>query len=544
MVISVGGTLPFHSCLKAAELHAIALPEHDEAASSRYYTTSILDFIPSANHAAIQAGNCQIDLAPYIDNAVRSLLLRLGGGTLYFPEGSYPVSEINLSDQQPNFSQSIRLLGAGRLSTKITPFMTGAVLLNLAGRNNCTVQSLSFEASAYAAQCGIFQCRSKASPNANNNKFIDLLVAGNFSKACVVSIAAESSLWLNCRRSNSNAGSGHKCFYTSSHNDTIKVSPLHGGPAIAGPNTDNRQIACEDYAPYPNAAPVTFGGGSGYVNFGCSIIGGDASGVRLVTYADLDGGVFHGPVTWIEPHFEVFGTANTVHWLAGTPKAVSYFAGINSLGGNYVVDDGCAALDYDRTNVTNQPILQGSRWTAPMISPGLSFGPTFNIYGLDDCDLRWRLFQGHGTVLILGYMARSKVEANNLIVAQIISGEAPVYVAALPKSGTFAIGQHLANNAEAIGQPQGWLCTVPGTLGTLRGVNGTTTAGTNFITVNSVVGLNAGQLIEIAGAWSGGPFRINKIVGKTVYLGTNLVTAVASAPITFVAATLTPLRRY
>jgi hypothetical protein len=378
---------------------------------------SVLDFIPQQFHAAIRDERCAIDLASYINAGIRAVLALPSGGTLFFPRGAYPVGEIDATNRDPaQFSKALRILGEGRLATSIRSARAGAVLLNAAGRNNMTVQSIQFHSAAYVAQTAIYLCRTATSPNCNGNRFFDVQVSGNYAVAGVVTIAAESTSWWACRFENSNAATRHCGFVTSNQPSAAPIRSSLGTVAQTSSNTDNVMVDCEFYGPYNKAILIRFIEAAGYSMQGCTVIAGDANDARLICYIPVNN-VFSGPVNWTASHFEVFGSNNIVHFLdaATTP---SYFRSINSFGGNYVVGDGTALLSYERDR-GRQPVLMASTWTVPAIPWNLQ-DIRFDVFVLSESAIDFRLGENVGSVTISGYAADSRVTATRRTIARIV----------------------------------------------------------------------------------------------------------------------------
>lgn len=403
------------SAVQPEQSSSSARPLLDMTAQS---AVSVLDFIPSRLHPDIRAERCAEDLAPYVDAGVRAVLALPGGGTLYFPRGAYPVSEIDATNRDPaQFAKALRIMGEGRLATSIRPARAGAVLLNAAGRNNMTVQSIQFHSADHASQTAIYLCRTADSPNCNGNRFFDVQVSGNYTVAGVVSIAAESTSWWACRFDNSNADARHRCFATSHQPAAVPVRPRARGTAQASSNTDNVMVDCEFYAPYRNAELLLFAGSAAYAMQACTVIAGDADTSRLVTYRPIDD-VFTGPVHWTASHFEVLGAGNIVHFLDCPPRP-AYFRGIHSFGGNYVVASGTALLSYDRAGGQRQPVLMGSTWTIPT-TPWSIRDIRFDVFGLSESAIAFRLGENVGSVEIAGYAANSDVSATYRAIARVV----------------------------------------------------------------------------------------------------------------------------
>lgn len=411
--------------LLAGSVSASTAPRAHDPATPRPWlellaasAVSVLDFIPQRLHADIRAERCAEDLAPHVNAAIRAVLAQPSGGTLFFPRGAYPVSEIDATNRDPaQFSKALSIVGEGRFATSIRPAGSGGVLLNAAGRNNMAVHSIQFLSAAHESQAAIYLCRTDASPNCNGNRFFDVLVSGTYAVAGVVSIAAESTSWAMCRFENANTASRHRCFATSNQPTAVPIHTRAGLRAIASSNTDNVMVDCEFYAPYAGAAPLLFAGSAAYAMQGCSVITGESDGSRLVTYRP-DATVFSGPVTWTGPHFEVFGRDNIVHFL-DAPTGVAYFRSIHSFGGNYVTADDTTLLGYDRAG-GRQPVLMASTWTVPAV-PWNVRDIRFEVFGLSQGAIDFRLGDNSGSVLIAGYAADSRVTAARRSIAQTVA---------------------------------------------------------------------------------------------------------------------------
>ncbi|MBV5271799.1 MAG: hypothetical protein JZU55_20195, partial [Afipia sp.] len=233
-----------------------------------------------------------------------------GGGSLLFPQGAYDVSEIDATNDDPTqFYKILKLKGSGPFATKIRSATSNRILLNAIGRNNMHVEDMQFLSLRFQSQAAIYLCRSEKSPNCNNNKFENLSISGNYSKSSIISIGAESTSWSRCRFENSNKINKHICFFTSHDCDSIELSYNLPHKKISGPNTDNSMVDCEFYVPFDNATPLIFSGSAAFGLHLCTIICGDSSRTKLVTYRP-SGDIFTGPVTWINPHFEVIGNDN------------------------------------------------------------------------------------------------------------------------------------------------------------------------------------------------------------------------------------------
>jgi len=105
-----------------------------------------------------------------------------------------------------------------------------------------------------------------------------------------------------------------------------------------------------------------------------------------------------------------------------------------------------------------------------------------------------------------------------------------------PTSGTWLRGDIILNSSPAASGSIGWVCTQAGTLGTLSGVTGSITTGTNLLTVNNVSNLHVGDYINVAGVTG------NKIIyavntdTKVVTLSANADATVSNAAIAYYSA--------
>jgi hypothetical protein len=551
IVTDVNGNLiwdqPTVSVLTNDATNVIYTPPFTNAVAETV-ATKLQEIVSVKDFGAI--GNGSTDDTTAINNAIAYVKSLTNGGAVYFPVGTYAVTEINATNISAGFTQSVKLYGAGRLMTKIVPYAAGKVLLNLLGSNNCTIQDLTFSSITYSSQCAIFLARSNTSPNCNNNKFLNVYTIGSYSVASIVSNGSESSNWFNSRFENSQSSAYYRTFWTGG--GTL-VGALQGITVVNGgtilnsnnPNTDNKMFGCEFYAPYDGAKPFRFSTASSYHFFGCSIICGSSNNCRLVEYSDENTGLFAGPIAWYGCHFEVFGTNNAVHYLY--PSATNaVFDGISSYGGYYVtyspINPSANMLDYDRTDINNQPQLASSTWTTPTTAPG-STNSNFYIYTLLNSNIALKPNNNDGNVYVFGYLQNSNVDCINYYGAltRFLNCIFNTTAIALPTTGTYTVGTTIQRETPVVGQPIGWKCTASGTLGTLNGgaTTGSGTINTNVLTLNSASGLTEGCRITVAGA--GGPFYVVKLSGTTAYLNQNLTATVVGAAVGFSNATLVAL---
>src|SRR5579872_1631272 len=157
-------------------------------------TTSKLSETPSVwDFGADPTGTA--DSAPGI-NAGIAECLALGINELYVPPGTYKVlSAINMANIA-SFSQGFTLRGAGRFASVITSGTAGINVIDMIGSNDCAVQDLNIDSTSVVSQCAILLARSTVNQNCNNNRIQNVNITGGYSKASVISIAAESTKWI------------------------------------------------------------------------------------------------------------------------------------------------------------------------------------------------------------------------------------------------------------------------------------------------------------------------------------------------------------
>lgn len=380
-------------------------------------STSALEVIPEALRAAVVNRAGTPDLAPYLNEAIQRLDAA-GGGTLFFPAGTYDISTLDLTQRVFN-ENGLTLVGAGREQTILRAATPGAVLLDGSGRNNLSLADFQIQSLAHASICGLLLARLPVKQQSLRNRIQNIRVMGSFSVAGVISVAAESNSWIGCLFENSYAPSGHCCFLTSSQPGELGLPPQIAERIAIGSNTDNVMTDCEFYAPFPKAAPVRFAASAGYTMLGCSVIAGGVSNAQLVAYQPREA-VFDGPVTWHSPHFEVFGTGNTVHSLQG--EGTCFYHGINSYSGNYQVSSNTLLLGQEPA-VNGRPVIQNATWTAPKLASGMT-RLRAALYGAIDSNFAFDTNKNVSEVEISGFAANSHVTAAELRIAQRVVGNA------------------------------------------------------------------------------------------------------------------------
>lgn len=149
-------------------------------------------------------------------------------------------------------------------------------------------------------------------------------------------------------------------------------------------------------------------------------------------------------------------------------------------------------------------------------------------YALNVCDITNNTFKGLVTVALSSNLSDY---VNNIVLNR---GYNPVqrYGSAAPVANSWDLGSIIWNTAPASGGNIGWVNTTAGTFGTLSGVTGSITSGSNSLTVNTTTGLTVGNYIAIVGVT--GAYLITFISGTTVTLNANSNATVTSAAVSYV----------
>lgn len=341
---------------------------------------SFLDFVPYELHEAIRNDTYEKDdpvynLTQYFNLAVEKALSRPNGAEIHIPAGAYTM-DMDLTETVGGgaaFQKIINLTGDGRGATIIRPAGTNSIVLNMLGRNLSIVSDMTIRAGEqYQAECGIFIARSVLSPNANNNKFLNVKVEGNFKTGAVISWSAESSLWFNCVFAPGVSSTDKVGFWTGSLAASCPIDPPSGTVAD-GPNTDNRMISSEFYQPYGGAECLRLSNSGGWMVDKTGFIVGDTGGggSMMVVLQDFNGGIFNGPVTLRDCHLEGFGADNYGVYVKDT--GLVYVYGISVIGGFAVVDSLFTMVSYEAPSLESAvqgAYFIGGEWIAPEVASG------------------------------------------------------------------------------------------------------------------------------------------------------------------------------
>lgn len=525
----------------------IGLPDEDGAKVADYLgeTVRVIKYMPILKRLAIWANDyLQTDVTFDMTDAwdaARAYGDSLGVGVTYeFPRGKIKA-DIDATGTNDSFVKYMNIRGQGRGATIITPTGSGKPILNMAGRNRMTVSDLTFQASAYQAPCAIYMVRTAESPNCNNNKFDNVEIEGNFSAHAVVSCAAESSLWSNCRIAPLNSTGDPSGFWTGSDPALCGVTAPSGVTPAEGPNTDNRMVDCEFYstgtveAPKDGVTNITLSESAGWVFDNVAHINGQATNsVAFRIQADGDG-VFNGPVFINNNHFEAFGAGNKGIYVDGTGALAVYNVHLN--GGNAVVDNAYRIVDFNRDqDLSNGPLWVASSFIMPGIPATIGSGLPAYVWGMSACRVWWHDRFGAGDFVVFSFAARCHIDAAFPAIGANAQSSIIQWSDAAPTSGTYPRGQVVraswSGTAVAVGQPTEFVAFDSGTMGGSPNGGATTasvTNGSRAITFSSATDLKVGQWLRIGG----NDYRLAILDGAssklaTPYLGTTSGSAAVS----------------
>ncbi|MCX6924524.1 MAG: glycosyl hydrolase family 28-related protein, partial [Verrucomicrobia bacterium] len=151
-----------------------------------------------------------------------------GGGTIYFPPGTYALTALQFGNVVPPDARTNGWIikGAGSQATTLRITTNGAIGLNLIGQFNVTVQDLTIDtAPGITAQTAVFVARDDTSFSCNWVHFKNVFFVGTYSKAVVVHLAAEMCTYKDCTFQPLNAV---PCLYTARDNDDIGITNNQG----------------------------------------------------------------------------------------------------------------------------------------------------------------------------------------------------------------------------------------------------------------------------------------------------------------------------
>ena len=391
------------------------------------------------------------------------------GGSLRVPHGDFWVSALDLSAFGDDFVHSLHIIGSGMHSTRILGTGSGKVVVDAIGANNLEISELTIGTHGVVAQAGLLLARSVASANCNGGRFTNVSIEGQFSVACLVSIASEGNIWVGPRFANLEASASHRCLYTSSQN-IIGITSDYGVPQTSS-NTQNSMYGPTFYAPYDDAEVCVFQRQADYAFFNPLVITGEGDNGKLAVYKTATGlDVFNGPVTWYSPLFE--GKEPIIHYFDCAVTGANYFKSVSHYGG-YVnrYPGGTNITRFIEGNETGGKlvILMDSTFKPEKVNDSVVTQAT--LYAFDNCTLDLRRTNANSSIIPTGYQIGSTLLASDVVELQSGDGYRESFGTAIPTTGTYRIGHFRHNTDQAsfwFSGLVGWHCVDAGTPGTWK----------------------------------------------------------------------------
>lgn len=440
------------------------------------------------------------------------------GGEIFVPAGVYRAS-CDLSRRAADFTKRVTITGAGRGATQIWPVGPGAIIVNMVGRNLCTLRDLTVCAGdEYEAQVGVLLARSPGSDNCNSNNFTNVEVVGNFSRAAVISIAAENGCWQNCLFWNSNPKANHTAFITG-NTPRLPVTTVTGAgqELTKNANTAVRMISCDFYAPYPASVPVIVSRAASYsflnCNWGCP--GSEA----MIRFCDPEGATISGNLRLFGSHYEGGRGAGSMIFQVQT-SGVTALRGLADIGSVIVGEAGMSYLDYDREKSGNTSLLSLEGCN---LQPGRSLGTVegLDLHAdiIDASALDWSGLGGMGAIRVYGGILRSSVRGGAVHAVAATDTLLDFSATDEPSAGVYPKGVFIRNREPGIGRPLGWIALHGGSMDTEPIPASATADFSNRLRLRGRHAVYEGARIWIE---EFGYAVVRKVVGETLYLNVDV----------------------
>lgn len=252
------------------------------------------------------------------------------GGIVEIPGGTYDLENLNCSQATNEWDKHVRIVGNNSQAT-VLRFNTTGVAIDLIGAPRMQLENLYITSGTSAPSVGLLLARSTTADNGGNNVFRNLFVWGNFTQACVASLAVESALWEGCVFNNTNADGGVS-FFLSSQPIGIKNTAAGGyeeftvastnGTILASSNTDNAFVKCNFYGYGTNNLTLSVEASAQASFYGCGFLptGNGATSCVLISAEQTD--PFNGPLNFNGCLFEADGDTHGIELYAtGTDHA-------------------------------------------------------------------------------------------------------------------------------------------------------------------------------------------------------------------------------
>lgn len=480
------------------------------------------------------------------------------GGEIRFAAGLY-LGNFSLLPPQPDTrpSQSetrVTIAGAGIGFTRLEAIDLGpnhpdaGIVLNMIGRSHCTVQNLTVTAASTVPKPAIFGiaiARTSFAPAAGFNRFLNVEVVGNFTRAAVVSVAAEENVWVGCLiRADYGAGvclvSGSDPAAASVGLNLLDQATLGFDPSALFASSDTATVFsnCEFASNLAESEMVVLSRANSLHFANCIWVGPLAK--TLVKFTDRNDVYLAGNTSFQYCHFEGGAGSGTGGNPTTTPLAVfrvdtnsdlAVLQGVQETGGTFVLgrsatpgtDPGNYApqyLEYDRSSPASLLLLQRCRFTP---GAGLGAEPKQHV------DLRADFSEdsvfdftnagSYGTIRIYFNAVRS-IFRGQVRCWNADTCDFSFSASSFPHAGNYPRGSFVRNDAPSFGDPLGWVSVLAGTYDTLpTGISITLTAGQNTGTLQGTyAGVVEGARVHID---TQGDFIVRAVEGASVRLNAN-----------------------
>lgn len=251
-------------------------------------------------------GNGSDDDTLKVKAAIDHVKVLSGGGSVYFPSGDYSVTEIDLSNSVSDYTRVLRIFGDGPHVTKIT-LNTAGIGIDCIGRPQIQLDNFMVTSGASSPTVGILFARSSTASSIMFSTIKNVHVEGNFSLACVASIACESFAIFDTYVNNTNdAGglgwftgngpSGRKQDAAGAYvNFTVSSSK---GIIQTSANTSISFYRCNFLCYGDNGTPLSIDSSANASFYGCEFIPTTSGAKQCVLISDVYATPFNGPVNF------------------------------------------------------------------------------------------------------------------------------------------------------------------------------------------------------------------------------------------------------
>jgi hypothetical protein len=185
-------------------------------------------------------------------------------GTLYIPRGTYKFTNLNMTRINHLFDKSMTVRGDGPDATilEMTIPATG-IGIDMSASNNMRFEGFQIRCGPNS-DAGLLLSRFTDAQNCNLNHFTDFWIMSSTAKAGLISIAAESSVYIRCRF----WVNAPQSIYIGATNQ-LGVTSNYGTIQTINSNIENHFYACQ-FIVSPGNVPVRLSDSNGVEFIGCA----------------------------------------------------------------------------------------------------------------------------------------------------------------------------------------------------------------------------------------------------------------------------------